>query len=95
MKFFVIEGGKGNAAADIVFEVHSAGPGVNDVKAEAERRIRASGYEDWRVREFVTGAPMPSGLKYLRMQIDFVAEAISRLDRIPEDFRSDTYWPSF
>ena len=49
MKFFVIEGGKGNAAADIVFEVHSAGPGVNDVKAEAERRFQTTDGQDAKV----------------------------------------------
>ena len=93
MKLFVIEGGRG-AVTDIVFEMHPATPSGNDVRAEAARRLKAIGYEDWRVREFVTGASMPSALKYLRMQIDFVAETISRLERIPEDFRSDTYWPS-
>jgi hypothetical protein len=94
MKLFVIEGGRTNAAIDIVFEMHAATPSRNDVRAEAARRLKAIGYEDWRVREFVTGISMPSALKYLRMQIDFVAETISHLERIPEDFRSDTYWPS-
>jgi len=37
--------------------------------------------------------PMPAVLKYLAMQIDFAAEAISRLDPIPADYRSDLYWP--
>jgi hypothetical protein len=95
MKVFVIEGGKGNAAGDVVFQLHAAKPALGDVMAEAARRIQASGYEDWRVREFVTGGSMPPALKYLRMQIEFVAEALLRLDPIPEDFRSDTYWPSF
>lgn len=94
MKLFVIEGGKGRAAADTVFEVKAAVPTREDVRAEAERRMRESGYEDWRVKEYVTGASMPAALRYLQMQIDFVAEAISRLERIPDDFRSDTYWPS-
>jgi hypothetical protein len=94
MKLFVIEGGRGMAATDIVFEIHPATPSRNDVRAEAARRLKAVGYEEWRVREFLTGASMPAALKYLRMQIDFVAETISHLDRIPEDFRSDTYWPS-
>jgi NAD(P)H-hydrate repair Nnr-like enzyme with NAD(P)H-hydrate epimerase domain len=95
MKLFVIECGKGNAAGDAIFQLHAAKPGPSDVMAEAARRIETSGYEDWRVREFVTGASMPSALKYLRMQIEFVAEALLRLDRIPADFRSDTYWPCF
>jgi NAD(P)H-hydrate repair Nnr-like enzyme with NAD(P)H-hydrate epimerase domain len=95
MKPFFIECGKGNAAGDAIFQLHAAKPGPSDVMAEAARRIEASGYEDWRVREFVTGASMPSALKYLRMQIEFVAEALLRLDPIPADFRSDTYWPCF
>jgi hypothetical protein len=49
------------------------------------------GYEDCRVRESTIGASMPSALKYLRMQIDFVAEMISHLERVLEDFRSDKY----
>jgi hypothetical protein len=94
MKLFVIEGGGAGAASTILFEVKSVAPTRDDVKAEAERRVRESGYEDWRVKEFVTGAVMPAALRYLQMQINFVAEAILRLERIPEDFRSDTYWPS-
>jgi hypothetical protein len=28
------------------------------------------------------------------MQIEFAAEALARLDPIPADFRSDSYWPA-
>jgi hypothetical protein len=47
-----------------------------------------------RIREFATGVPMLASLKYLSLQIDFAAETLSRLDPIPEDFRSDGYWPA-
>jgi hypothetical protein len=93
MGLIVIQGGKG-VATDIAFETKPATPTLGDVKREAERRIRASGYEDWRVREFATGAAMPQALRYLQMQINFVVEAISRLEKIPQDFYSDTYWPT-
>jgi hypothetical protein len=93
MKLFVIEGGT-SVAPDSVFEIGPAAPTREDVKAEAARRVRQSGYEDWSIRQFVTGTAMPVALRYLQMQISFVAEALSRLERIPDDFRSDTYWPS-
>jgi hypothetical protein len=83
MKFFVIDGGK-----------DETGPSHHDVKSEADRRLRESGWQDGRVKELLTGAAMPAALRYLKMQIDFVAETLSRLERIPADFRSDTYWPS-
>jgi len=37
---------------------------------------------------------MPPVFQYFAMQIDFAADAISRLDPIPADFRSDLYWPT-
>jgi hypothetical protein len=43
--------------------------------------------------EYAAGVPMPSSLRYLAMQIEFAAEALCRLDRIPADFHSDLYWP--
>lgn len=94
MKFYVIEGGLGEAAGKNRADNDTLRPSMHDVKTEAARRIKDSGYEEWRVREFVTGAPMPSALKYLCMQIEFAAEALSRLSPIPHDFRADTYWPT-
>lgn len=94
MKFYVIEGGLGAAAGKNNEDGDAFLPSMHDVKTEAARRIKDSGYEEWRVREFVTGAPIPSALKYLRMQIEFAAEAISRLSPIPHDFRADAYWPT-
>ncbi|AFL52748.1 hypothetical protein ABIE78_001366 [Sinorhizobium fredii] len=86
MKFRVIEGGK-------AIETRS-GKGPAGIRGEAERRIRASGYEQWRVRSLATGAPMPHSIRYLKMQIDFVAEKLEQLNPIPTDFADDKYWPA-
>ncbi|MEZ2131737.1 MULTISPECIES: hypothetical protein [unclassified Sinorhizobium] len=94
MKFYVIEGGLSEAASKNDANGDALSPSMHDVKTEAARRIKDSGYEEWRVREFVTGAPIPSALKYLRMQIEFAAEALTRLSPIPHDFRADAYWPT-
>ena len=85
MKFRVIEGGK---ATEPNVTVESA-----TIRAEAERRIRAAGYEQWRTRSLATGAPIPRPIQYLKMQIDFVAEKLEQLTPIPSDFTDDKYWP--
>ncbi|MGI2032347.1 hypothetical protein ACRQ1B_08135 [Rhizobium panacihumi] len=92
VKLTVIEGGRSNKAegeAD-----HLIGPTPEDVRKEAERRIHASGYDAWRIRELATGAPMPIEIRYLRMQIEYAAQAIARFVKIPADFSSDGYWPA-
>lgn len=66
---------------------------VEDVEAEARRRLRACRIDEWRTREFITGRPMPEDLRHFAMQVEFAAEAISRLRPIPSDFDSDVYWP--
>lgn len=66
---------------------------VEDVQAEARRRLRKLKVEEWRVREFVTGAPMPDNVRHLAMQIEFASQAIARLSPIPADFADDLYWP--
>ena len=91
MKFRVIQGGLAEEAPSRR-EIDST-PNADDVRREAERRIAETGYERWRNRAVVTGAPIPREIQYLVMQIGYVAEAISRLARIPADYRSDAYWP--
>ncbi|MBP2238361.1 hypothetical protein J2Z31_004898 [Sinorhizobium kostiense] len=86
MRFRVIEGGKAIETTPVT--------GSATVREEAERRIRASGYEQWRVRSLATGAPIPSSIRYLKMQIDFVAEKLAQLSPIPHDFADDKYWPA-
>jgi hypothetical protein len=85
MKFTVIEGGK-------AAEVTAAGSAT--IRDEAERRIKAAGYEQWRVRSLATGAPIPGPVQYLKMQIDFVAGKLEQLNPIPSDFTDDKYWPA-
>ncbi len=65
-----------------------------DVEAEAARRMRDGRVNEWRVREFVTGHPMPPDIKYLELQINFAARAICKLSPIPADFADDLYWPT-
>lgn len=66
---------------------------VEDVEAEARRRLRTCKLNEWRTREFVTGRPMPDEIRHYALQVEFAAKAISRLSPIPEDFDSDVYWP--
>jgi sulfur relay (sulfurtransferase) DsrC/TusE family protein len=56
---------------------------VEDVHFEARRRVR----------EFVTGTPMPDSIRHIAAQIEFAAQAIGRLSPIPLDYADDVYWP--
>lgn len=66
---------------------------VEDVEAEARRRLRAAKLDEWRTREFITGRPMPDEIRHFALQVEFAARAIGRLSPIPLDFDSDVYWP--
>jgi hypothetical protein len=66
---------------------------VEDVEAEARRRLRSCRLDEWRTREFITGRPMPDDIRHFALQVEFAAQAISRLSPIPDDFDSDVYWP--
>ena len=90
MGFRVIEGGLG---AQLTAE-RDAAPSRRDVEQEAERRLKAAGYDTWRNRHVLTGMPVPREVDYLAMQIRYVAQALAGLGRIPADFRSDIYWPA-
>lgn len=94
MAFRVIEGGLSARSAAFADMTGDAAPTQEDVLREAERRIKAIGYDRWRNREAATGIPVPREIKYLAMQIGYVAEAIGRLADIPADFHSDVYWPA-
>ncbi|MEQ1409343.1 hypothetical protein ABK249_31030 [Neorhizobium sp. Rsf11] len=94
MAFRVIEGGLAARSPAFAGTTGDAPPTQEDVLREAERRIRAIGYDRWRNREAVTGIPAPREIKYLAMQIGYVAEAIGKLADIPADFHSDVYWPA-
>jgi hypothetical protein len=92
MKLMVIEGGGGEGGAALLERI-PARSNAAAVHAEARRRIHLCGYDAWRVREFATDAAMPKAIRYLQMQITFAAEALVRLEPIPDDFRADAYWP--
>lgn len=66
---------------------------VEDVEAEARRRLRCAKLHEWRTREFITGRPMPHEIRHFALQVEFAQQAISRLSPIPDDFDSDVYWP--
>tara|TARA_R110002020_G_scaffold28563_5_gene90898 strand:- start:6452 stop:6751 length:300 start_codon:yes stop_codon:yes gene_type:complete len=66
---------------------------VEDVEAEARRRLRAIRLNEWRTREFITGQPMPDDIRHYALQVEYAATAIARLSPIPADFDSDVYWP--
>lgn len=98
MKLLVIEGGKttGIEGANLPAATpptFAGPPAAADVHAEARRRIRLSGYDVWCRRALATGVAMPAALRHLKLQIAFSAEVLARLEPIPDDFRSDVYWP--
>lgn len=65
----------------------------SEVEAEARRRKAALGLDEWRLREYVSGNPVPVRIRQLCEQIDLAALALSRMSKIPGDFRDDLYWP--
>lgn len=93
MKFRVIEGGLGKAADGQAIAAPRQ-PSSEDVQREAVRRLHESGYHTSYVRQLATGVPQPDALKFLKMQLEFAAQMLSRLNPIPEDFDADAYWPS-
>ncbi len=94
MRFAVIEGSREwtEPARPALRDV-SRSLSVEDVEAEAQRRLKAVRLDEWRTREFITGRPMPDDVRHYAMQVEFAARAISRLMPIPSDFNSDVYWP--
>lgn len=80
----------GTDAGDI-----SPWPNREDIRREAERRIALLRLQQHQARAAATHGRLPDALRYLALQIDFVAEALAGLTQIPEDFQSDAYWPSF
>ena len=94
MRLAIIDGnrGRGEARGRGASSVPGA-IGVEDVEAEARRRLRAVKLDEWRTREFITGRPMPEDIRHFALQVEFAAKAISRLSPIPGDFDSDVYWP--
>ncbi len=92
MRFAVVsenrEWSEPGRTADTAHIVHSS-----EVYAEARRRKAALGLDEWRLREYVSGTPVPVRIRQLCEQIDLAAEAMARMSQIPESFRDDLYWP--
>jgi len=63
------------------------------VEAEARRRKASLHLDEWQLREYVTGRPVPDAISQMCRQIDLAAEALLRLSSIPADFADDLYWP--
>ncbi|KQR77873.1 hypothetical protein [Rhizobium sp. Leaf341] len=68
--------------------------GMGHVHAEARRRIVALGYDRHRARALATGSDMPRDIHIKHLQIMAVAMALCSLETIPEDYRSEMYWPT-
>lgn len=69
-------------------------PCREDVRLEAQRRLNASGYTRQRGRALATGTLIPDAMRNFAMQVAFVAEKLTALKPIPQDFQSDIYWPT-
>ncbi|WP_152658751.1 hypothetical protein [Devosia chinhatensis] len=64
-----------------------------EIEAEARRRKACLGLDEWRLREYVTGEPIPARIHQMCQQIDLAARALSGMSSAPTDFRDDVYWP--
>ena len=84
----VIDGGLSETKAGVALATRQA------VRAETVRRIRKASADPAYVRHLAEGTPLPPGMRYLRMQIEFVGEKLMALDPIPEDYADDVYWPA-
>lgn len=94
MRFGVIEGSREWTEPNwSPPQVAPAAVSVEDVEAEARRRLRSIKLNEWRAREFITGQPIPDDVRHYALQVEYAATAIARLSPIPSDFDSDVYWP--
>ena len=93
MRFAVITGSREWTESSSERRAPLRAAGREDVQAEARRRLKSLKLDEWRVREFVTGRPMPDDVRHMALQIEFAAQAISRLSPIPSDYADDVYWP--
>ncbi|HEV7433662.1 MAG TPA: hypothetical protein VGO22_02140 [Pseudorhizobium sp.] len=96
MNLRVIEGGRETTwevPGTQVAALEMRAPQAGDVRLEADRRLKRLNYDHWRNRQIVAGIAIPREIRYLAMQIEFVAERLGALEGIPLDYRSDVYWP--
>jgi hypothetical protein len=71
------------------------GNGLDQIKSEGLRRLKASGFEKYVAREKLTGIAVPTELRVFSLQIEFAISALSTLEPIPNDYARDGYWPSY
>lgn len=64
-----------------------------EVEIEARRRKTLLRLDEWQMREYVSGSPVPDRIRQQCVQIDLAAAALSLMSPIPDDFRDDLYWP--
>jgi hypothetical protein len=89
MNLILIKGGRYGEPVQLDHDVTDR----DRVKQEAARRLRDAGYAQSHIRFLATGSAIPIPLRNFKMQVDFVADTLSRLDPVPRDFASDIYWP--
>lgn len=66
---------------------------LTEIEAEARRRKNLLRIDEWRMREYVTGNPIPVRIDQVCHQIDLAAQALARMSVIPADYADDVYWP--
>lgn len=94
VRFAVVDGGREwTEPSRLVPQAVPSVATVEDVEAEARRRLRAIKLQEWRAREFITGQQVPADVRHYALQVEFASQAISCLSPIPGDFDSDVYWP--
>jgi hypothetical protein len=64
-----------------------------EVASEARQRKAALGLDEWQLREFITGAPVPANIRQACREIDLAADCLGRMSPIPTNFDDDVYWP--
>jgi hypothetical protein len=64
-----------------------------EVEQEARRRKRGLALDEWQLREYVSGTPLPERVVQLCREIDLASAALSRMNPIPANFAEDVYWP--
>lgn len=68
-------------------------PTIDDIKAEAARRIYASGLS-WMVeREVSGGLPIPQAVKDYAAAVRAASGAMEAMSPIPDDYTDNRYWP--
>lgn len=65
---------------------------VEQIKAEAARRLRSTDWMVTRAADPSDGRPMPEAVVEMRQRIKRAGESLEGLSKIPADYRDDKYW---